>query len=145
MGASRMPTCPVVGEISSIVPLTDARHSVGAVGDGSRARAGDADLAHQRDAALYKRVLFLGKFRVLVQSFHERLRIAAADERHAQHPESFGPHIGGAVGDVEVHAMNHCHHSDQSGGGEDHSEQRQKAAKLARRQRVPRHRRRFEK
>ena len=46
------------------------------------------------------------------------------------------PMFGRSLRDVHVHAVDHRHHGDQRGGGQDDPEQSQEAAQLARPQRV---------
>ena len=50
--------------------------------------------------------------------------------------EGVGAEVGDVVGDVEVHAVDDRHDHDQSGGGDDHSEQREEGAKFVAAQRV---------
>ena len=120
-------------------------HHVGAVGDGSRTRTGDPDLAHQPGAALDERVLLPGQLRISLLRLKKFPGVLNAGERRAQHAESVVAHVGGAVGDIHIHSMDQGDHGNQRPGGQNDAHQRQDAAELARSKRIERQANGFDK
>jgi len=89
--------------------------------------------------------LLRAELRILVLHLQEFLRIEIAQEGDSDHAKTIRAHAGNRVGDEHVHPVNHRHHSDQRGGGQDDAEQREETAQLAGTKRIRRYGRRFAK
>ena len=93
---------------------------------------------HQRGMVLQIFELVRAQLRIPLLHLQVFLGIEIAEEGDVDDAKAVGAHVGNGVGDVDIHAVNHGHHRDQRGGGQDNAEQREEAAQLAGAQRIRR-------
>jgi len=105
-------------------------HQLFAEMHGDAAAGAYADFAGEREPRAQERELLLGQLRVAPQHFEVLLGIVL-HHGDALHAVAVGAHAGDILGDVDVHAVNHGHHRNERGGGQDDAEQGEKAAQFA--------------
>ncbi len=89
-----------------------------------------AELLQHGGVTLEEVELFAAELRIAPLHFQVLFRIELTDHDHAMHAETVCAHVGNILGDVVVHAVDHGHDGDESGGRQDNPEQRQEAAQL---------------
>ena len=80
----------------------------------------------------YEVVLLAIEPRILTLQFQKFLGIPIANKGEADDTKAIRAHVRNAFGDVPVHAVDHAHHGNEGGGGEDNSQQSEKTPQLTR-------------
>ena len=124
------------GPVGGAAVQRDIGQRLGSHGDGDRASGAHSEIADEGGMVLQVLELVRAQLRVPLLHLQEFLGIEIAEERDFDDPETVGAHVGDSVGDIYVHAVDHGHHGNQGGGGQDDTEQREKAAQLAGAQRI---------
>ncbi len=113
--------------------------------DGRVAVGAHPKILQQSGMCLQVFELLGAQLRISLLHLQKFLRIEIAQERDLHDAKPIRSHIGHGVRDIHIHAVNHRHHRDQRGGGQNNSQQRQEAPQLARTQRIRRNRSSFAK
>ena len=88
-------------------------------------------ISDKGEVTLQKLVFLHGELWILALEFQIFLGIELAQDGDAVQAEPVCSHVGDLFRHVDIHAVNHRHHDNQRGGGEDNPQQREKAAQLA--------------